>query len=330
MITSFRCRETERIFKVRSAPRPGFHDRVPPAGLRGEDERAARVLGGTGQVMKTLVVLPSYNESENIERLLRRILALGPQYFTCVVDDSSPDGTGAVVERLQSTLEPIPEIAQSDRPSEGQPSKAPARSDLEKKGGRQVHLIVRSHKNGRGGAVRSGIEWGLRSEEAFEVFIEMDCDFSHMVEDIPIGMDLLAEADVVMGSRYPDGKIIGWPWHRKVLSFLANLLARALIRWRVADYTSGFRFYNRAAAELMCRLPQRHKGYIYLSETMAHVLEAGLRVRSFPIVFVNRVKGKSNTTLREISEAFLGILAIAWRHWRGQDCKTQGVHRSHG
>jgi dolichol-phosphate mannosyltransferase len=254
--------------------------------------------------MRALVVLPTYNEADNIERLLREILSLSPELSVCVVDDSSPDGTHEVVRHFHASLPPDE--------------------------ARRIHRILRSHKDGRGGAVRAGIEWGLGSEDSVEAFVEMDCDFSHPPGEIPHGLEILREADVVMGSRYPDGKIVGWPWHRRAFSFLANLLARTLISWSVADYTNGFRFYTRRAAELMCSFPQRRKGYIYLSETIAHFLEAGYRLRSFPIVFVNRVRGKSNTSLREVAGAFFGIIAIAWRYWRHHGCKAQGAHWSHG
>ena len=115
-----------------------------------------------------------------------------------------------------------------------------------------------------------------------------------------------------MGSRYPDGTIIGWPIGRRIFSFLANLLARTLISWSIADYTNGYRFYSKKAASYMCQISQKYKGYIYLSETLTYFLKKEYTIFSFPIVFVNRERGKSNTNIKEILSAFTGILSIAW------------------
>lgn len=233
---------------------------------------------------KTLVALPAYNESGNIVALLRKIMKVGAD--ACVIDDNSPDGTAGLVQRL---------IA-------GEPE---ARE--------RIHLIVRSKKDGRGGAVRDGFAWGLANTAA-EVFVEMDCDFSHSPEDIPRGIALLRDCDVAIGSRYPGGRIIGWPAPRKILSYCANLLAKTLISRKLADYTNGFRFYTRRATEFLIGRPQKHKGFIYLSETISYLLKAGYEIKTFPIVFVNRKTGASNTTFSEIVRSLSGILAIAWSH----------------
>jgi hypothetical protein len=119
---------------------------------------------------------------------------------------------------------------------------------------------------------------------------------------------------VALGCRYPDGTIIGWPRNRRLFSFFANTLARAIIAWSIPDYTNGFRFYSRKSAELMMNHPQKNKGYIYLSESLSHLLKAGMKVQCFPIVFKNRERGVSNTSLKEIGSAFTGIFSIAWGH----------------
>ena len=245
--------------------------------------------------MPTLVILPTYNERENITALVRTLLELGDDFTVCVVDDNSPDGTAQLVRDFRERE--LPEVSRS-----------------------RLHLIVRDKKDGRGGAVRTGLQWGLAQTQPvpFDSFIEMDCDFSHPPSDIPRGLALLRDADVVMGCRYPDGQIIGWPLHRRLLSFGANTLARCLIRWHIADYTNGFRFYSRRSAELMSRLPQQHKGYIYLSETITAFLHYGHRIRCFPIKFVNRARGVSNTTFREVRSSLTGIFQIAWRYRFGQ------------
>ncbi|MCB0419631.1 MAG: glycosyltransferase [Bdellovibrionales bacterium] len=234
----------------------------------------------------TLVVLPSYNEKENLVDLIKALWDVDPQYFICVVDDNSPDGTSQIIAEFQSSLS----------------------SDRQK----HLHLITRPEKDGRGGAVRRGLQWGLKeASENFESFIEMDCDFSHPPTDLPKGLELLRSSDVVLGSRYPDGKIVGWPLSRKILSFCANLLARILISFRISDYTNGFRFYNKKSAELMLSLPQKNKGYIYLSETLSYFLRYHHSIASFPILFVNRERGVSNTSFKEVSSALTGIFKIA-------------------
>lgn len=240
--------------------------------------------------MKSLVILPSYNEASNIKELIQAVLNLGLDYGICVVDDNSPDGTANVIREYQKQH---PEY--NDR----------------------LNLIVRSKKDGRGGAVRHGIQWGLENTKA-ENFIEMDCDFSHPPKDIPQGVSMLGNADVVMGSRYPNGKIIGWPLKRKVLSFCANMLAKTLISFKIGDYTNGFRFYNKRAAEFLIARPQKHKGYIYLSETIAHFLTHGFKIASFPIIFVNRERGVSNTTFTEVFNSLTGIMKIAYGYRFGE------------
>ena len=237
--------------------------------------------------MRALVVLPSYNESLNIVSLIDALLSLTPDVSACVVDDSSPDGTGRLVEQ-----------AIRERPAWA---------------GR-VHLITRARKDGRGGAVRAGLAWGVESG-GFDAYAEMDCDFSHEPGAVPAGLQLLAAGkDVVIGARYPAGTIVGWPASRRIFSFLANGLARLLIDWSVPDYTNGFRFYSPRAVAVLLSSAQQHKGYIYLSESLSMLLRAGMKVAYFPIRFQNRERGESNTDLAEIGSALKGIFSIAWLH----------------
>jgi dolichol-phosphate mannosyltransferase len=237
-----------------------------------------------------LVVLPSFNEAPNIVDIVQQVLDGDTEHHVCVVDDSSPDGTA---DRVAQALS--------------------AREGWQ----RRVCLIVRTTKGGRGGAVRHGLEWGIR-QDCYRAFVEMDCDFSHDPKAISEGLSLIARgADVAIGARYPNGTLIGWPRGRRMFSYCANLLARTLIDWRVADFTNGFRFYSPAAVRELLRHEQRHTGYIYLSETISHLLRAGYVIESFPIVFRNRERGASNMRIGEIMASLRGVVAIAMHHRRG-------------
>jgi dolichol-phosphate mannosyltransferase len=235
--------------------------------------------------VNTLVVLPSFNESANIEALIDAILGLDRAIEVCVVDDSSPDGTADLVAGLIDT-------------------------DANWSG--RVHLIVRQGKGGRGGAVRDGITWGIE-RGGYGAFVEMDCDHSHDPVEMRTGLDLLAAGnDVVIGARYPHGTIVGWPRYRRVFSRLANYLARALLEWSVGDYTNGYRFYSPVSAKTLVAAPQQHTGFIYLSEALAYLMRSGSSVASFPITFRDRSGGESSADLREVATALAGLFSIAW------------------
>ena len=240
--------------------------------------------------MKTLIVLPSYNEKENINDLIKAILSISKFFFVVVVDDNSPDGT---YESIQEANKNMPNF-NSER----------------------VHLIKRFVKDGRGGAVWDGIRWGLSSPHNFECYVEMDCDFSHNPNEIQNGLDLIAAGyDLALGSRYPDGKIINWPLKRRIFSRFANILCRLLISLKFHDYTNGYRFYNKKAATYLSKSRTMFKGYINLSETIAKLLKHNFSIASFPIIFENRKFGKSNTDLKEMLGSFFAIFQIAARYW---------------
>lgn len=177
----------------------------------------------------------------------------------------------------------------------------------------KVTIIMRNEKAGRGGAVWVGIKSCLRSEHT--VIVEMDADFSHSPNDLRKGLELIAEgSDVAIGARYPNGKIVNWPVSRRVFSFFANLLARILISWKIHDYTNGYRFYSYKAAALLCSKKMKEDGYINLSETLSICLRHNLAISSFPIVFINRDKGKSNTSVREVVKSLIAICRISYAH----------------
>jgi dolichol-phosphate mannosyltransferase len=239
--------------------------------------------------MSYVVVLPSYNERENILELIETIFRSSKDSYVVVVDDNSPDETFKVVDEFKNNLE----------------------SNLFER----LHLIKRQKKDGRGGAVWDGLKFSLTNIPDAQYFIEMDCDFSHNPSYISTGIKLLEKGhNLVLGSRYPSGKIINWPFSRRVISFFANLLARILIDRNVHDFTNGFRFYDKDLVTYLLDQDMKYTGYINLSETISLSLKAGKSIESFPIVFVNRKLGKSNTDFKELANSLVSIFKIAIDH----------------
>jgi glycosyltransferase involved in cell wall biosynthesis len=228
--------------------------------------------------MDALVVLPTYNEAENIDHVLRRIRAAVPAATVLVVDDGSPDGTADMAESLGSEL-----------------------------GG--IELLRRHGKAGLGSAYRAGFAWGL--ERGFDACIEMDADLSHEPEALP---SLLAPLDdgagLVIGSRYvPGGRIPNWAWHRRLLSRGGNLYASALLGLRVADATAGFRAYAASALHAIDLDAIRAEGYGFQIEMTYAARRAGVSVVEVPISFVDRVEGESKMSTNIVVEA-LGL--VTW------------------
>jgi dolichol-phosphate mannosyltransferase len=228
--------------------------------------------------VRVLVVLPTYNEAENIERMLGAVRGALPGCEVLVVDDASPDGTADIVERVAKEL-----------------------------GG--VELLRRPAKAGLGSAYRAGFAWGL--ERGFDAMVEMDSDFSHDPSALPALVAPLAHGvDLSVGSRYvPGGSIPDWPWHRRLLSEGGNRYASALLGLHVADSTSGFRAYR---ADMLRRLDLagiRADGYGFQIEMVHQVLRHGGRVEEVPIRFVDRVEGKSKMSGAIVVEA---LVLVTW------------------
>jgi dolichol-phosphate mannosyltransferase len=235
--------------------------------------------------MNNLIVLPSYNESQNINNLINDILIQDSKNFVVVVDDNSPDNTISLIKIF-----------------------------LEKKEYKnRVHLIKRPNKLGRGSAVLDGFKWGLDHLEDVNIFIEMDCDFSHSPDDICKGVELIKKYNIVIGARYPNGKIINWPIKRRIFSYFANQLIRLLINRKIYDYTNGFRFYSKETVKYLLTKNITSSGYICLSETLAILLKGNFSITSFPIVFNNRIRGESNFNFKEIIISLTSIITISWK-----------------
>lgn len=228
--------------------------------------------------VKMLILIPTYNEGANISSLLERLLRY-PEAHILVIDDNSPDGTAAHVERYTES-------------------------------GR-IRLLNREKKDGRGGAVLDGLRLALAGAEGFDIVVEMDADFSHDPEDLNHLLARSCDFDVVVGSRYqPGSKIIGWPLSRRLFSKAANLFARLWLGVPLKDLTNGYRCYNIAAARSLARLDLKSKGYIALSEIAFRLYRQGFSFGEVPTRFVNRERGKSNFSLHEVIAAFTGVIRI--------------------
>jgi dolichol-phosphate mannosyltransferase len=235
------------------------------------------------KIKPVLVVIPSYNEKDNIGNLIEELLNVDSNIDVLVVDDNSPDGTSEVVRKSTGF-------------------------------NKRVFLITRTKKDGRGGAVLDGFRYGLRDKKRYEYFFEMDADFSHPPKEIPLFLDKGDHADCVIGSRYIKGsKIIGWPWSRKIFSKLANIYARFLLRIPITDYTNGYRLYKREVLERINFDAIEKNGYIVLSEIAFQIHLAGFNMGEIPTVFVNRQRGLSNLSIGEIASALHSVFRLATR-----------------
>ncbi len=227
--------------------------------------------------MEKLVIIPTYNERENIDALITRLLSLPHGLEVLVVDDHSPDGTAEVVE--------------------GWSARDP-----------RVHLISRPGKLGLGSAYRDGFRYAL--EHGADYVFEMDADFSHDPDAIGEFLQHIAEADVVLGSRYLKGvTVVNWPLKRLILSYAANLYTRLVTGLPVADATGGFKCFRRRALEAIRLDRVRSDGYAFQIEMSFKCWKRGFRIKEIPILFVDRRAGVSKMNRRIIWEA-------VWMVWR--------------
>ncbi len=230
---------------------------------------------------RILVILPTYNEAENVASLSRQVLDQDRRIEVLVVDDQSPDGTGDIVETVQET-EP------------------------------RLHLLRRSGKLGLGTAYLSGFRFGL--DRDFDYVFTMDCDFSHNPSYLPKLIALLDRRDMVVGSRYvPGGGIANWHWTRRWLSKFANFYARTLLRVDVRDCTAGYRGYRRKVLETVRPFEIRSSGYSFLEEMTWRVTRYGFSIGELPIVFEQRNAGVSKIESSEIYLAAWYVLLTAIR-----------------
>jgi dolichol-phosphate mannosyltransferase len=222
--------------------------------------------------MRVLVVVPTYNERDNVRLLLPAVRDSVPSADVLVVDDSSPDGTGDVVAQLAEDFG-------------------------------QITVLRRPGKQGLGSAYRAGFEYGL--DHGYDVVVSMDVDLSHDPEVLPELLRLIeAGADAVIGSRYvPGGVTVDWPWHRRVLSRWGNRYTSFVLGLQVRDCTSGYRAYRAEALKEIDPGTTSAEGYAFLTELVRRLVRAGLRVMETPIVFRDRRYGTSKMSGRIVAES---------------------------
>jgi dolichol-phosphate mannosyltransferase len=230
---------------------------------------------------KALVIVPTFNERENIIRLIDAVLSQDPCLEVLVVDDGSPDGTGALVREREV-------------------------------GDSRVHLLSRERKLGLGTAYVAGFKWALARD--YEFVFEMDADFSHDPSHLPQFLASIAEADLVLGSRYRDGKVtvVNWPMGRLILSYSANIYARFVTGLSLFDATGGFKCFRRQVLEAIDLDDVRSNGYAFQIEMSFRAWQLGFRIVEIPIVFVDRTEGESKMSKKIVREAIWMVWRLRW------------------
>lgn len=230
---------------------------------------------------RALVIVPTYNERFNIARLIPAILAQDPSLEILVVDDASPDGTGAIVDGIATN-------------------------------NARVHVIHREEKLGLGTAYIAGFQWAL--ERKYDLVFEMDADFSHNPERLPEFLEAIRESDVVLGSRYQDGhvNVVNWPMSRLFLSYAANIYARSVTGLPIFDTTGGFKCFRRNVLESIDLNSVKSNGYAFQIEMSYRAWKRGFRLLEIPIIFVDRTEGVSKMSKKIVREAIWMVWRLRW------------------
>ena len=238
---------------------------------------------------RVLVIIPTYNERENIERIAERVLLAVPDANLLVVDDGSPDGTGKIAD----------ELAEADA---------------------RVHVLHRTAKAGLGAAYIAGFDWGL--DAGYDVLVEMDADGSHAPEQLPRLLRALESADLVLGSRWiPGGAVVNWPKSREFISRGGNLYTRLALGVNLRDATGGYRAYRREVLEGVDYASVASQGYCFQVDLAWRAVRGGYRVVEVPITFAERERGESKMSGSIVREAFWRVTEWAAAH-RGAQLKT--------
>jgi dolichol-phosphate mannosyltransferase len=233
-----------------------------------------------------LVIIPTYNEKENIENIIRAVFSLPLTFHVLVIEDGSPDGTAAIVKQLQTEFSS------------------------------QLFMIERKGKLGLGTAYIAGFKWAI--ERKYEYIFEMDADFSHNPNDLPKLYNACANqgADVAIGSRYVTGvNVVNWPMGRVLMSYLASKYVRFVLGVNISDTTAGFKCYRREVLETIELDKIRFKGYAFQIEMKYTAFECGFTIKEVPIIFINRELGTSKMNSGIFGEAFFGVVQLKINGW---------------
>lgn len=235
-----------------------------------------------------LVVTPTYNEKENVEKIIRKVFSLDKELDMLIIEDNSPDGTADIVKRLMTEFP------------------------------NRLFMKERKGKLGLGTAYLAGFEWAL--EHGYSYVCEMDADFSHNPDDLPRMFEACqsGKGDVVVGSRYVDGKIsvVNWPMKRLLMSYYASKYVRLITRMRVFDATAGFVCYSRKVLERMKFDKVKFVGYAFQIEMKYTATRLGFKIYELPIIFTDRVLGTSKMSMKIFKEAFFGVFNLRFRNWK--------------
>ena len=235
----------------------------------------------------SVVIIPTYNEKENIENIIRYVFSLEKEFHILIVEDNSPDGTADIVKRL---IEEFPE---------------------------RLFIEQRKGKLGLGPAYIHGFKWAL--QRGYDFIFEMDADFSHPPKDLLRLYEACSKgADMAVGSRYVDGKIsvVNWPIGRVIMSYYASWYVRLITGMRIGDATAGFACYKRQVLEQIKLDKIRFVGYAFQIEMKYTVFKKGFKIVEVPIIFTDRVFGESKMSMKIFKEAFFGVFSLKFRNWK--------------
>lgn len=235
----------------------------------------------------SIVIIPTYNEKENIEKIIRAVFALEKCFHILVIDDGSPDGTASIVKNLMAT-----------------------------EFGDRLFIIERSGKLGLGTAYIAGFKWSIKKK--YDYIFEMDADFSHAPSDLPRLYAACADEgyDVAIGSRYISGvNVVNWPIGRVLMSYFASMYVRLVTGFKVHDTTAGFKCYKRRVLETIELDKIRFKGYAFQIEMKYTAYKCGFKIKEVPVVFVNRVEGVSKMNSSIFGEAVFGVMRLRLDGW---------------
>ena len=241
----------------------------------------AAVQPDTRPITTGLVIVPTYNERENVARIIESVMTQDPRLSILIVDDGSPDGTGAIVDEIAA-------------------------------GNGRVHALHRPKKMGLGTAYLAGFKWALGRE--FDCVFEMDADFSHDPGHLPEFLRAIEHTDLVLGSRYRNGKVtvVNWPIARLMLSYAANVYARSVTGLQLYDATGGFKCFRRRVLETIDLDDVRSNGYAFQIEVSFRAWKKGFRIEEIPIVFTDRTEGESKMSKRIVREAIWMVWRLRW------------------